>query len=61
MNLALALIGQGAASQAPRFHDDRCDACEHDSVSHHAGMGKCYKCPAPRRCMHFIVRPESPK
>ncbi len=40
----------------PGFHDDTCATCGHASESHHAGSGRCYKCPAKERCSGFVSR-----
>lgn len=37
-----------------KFYDDRCGTCNHASEQHYAGDGKCFKCPAERRCMEFV-------
>lgn len=38
------------------LHDDTCANCGHGSESHHAGIGRCYRCPAVARCMRFVTR-----
>lgn len=40
------------------FIDDNCKTCEHSSESHYAGSGKCYTCPANKRCGKFVRKHE---
>lgn len=39
-----------------RFIDDRCAVCNHESIEHVSSTGKCYECPAERRCAAFISK-----
>lgn len=41
------------------FLDDTCATCGHESGSHYAGHGRCYGCPAHRRCAKFLQKNSS--
>lgn len=52
------MIDDNRETERACFIDDNCKTCEHSSESHHAGSGKCYTCPANKRCGKFVRKHE---